>query len=158
MLVGQSIARYTASTVTDLRLLRGLGMSPGQAALAAAAGSFLAAALGTSVGSGAAILVSRWMPPGAAAPYEPHPGLDADALVLGAGWLLVPVLVGCVAAVAATVALADAGHRAAPSSSAVARAAASAGCRLRWWWVSASRWNPAGGETRCRCALHCSAR
>ncbi len=127
VLVGQFIVRYAASSVADLRVLRGLGMTPRQAALAAAAGPFLAAAVGTGVGSGAAILVSRWMPFGAAAPYEPHPGLDADWLVLGAGWLLGPVLIGCVAAVAATVALANVGHQAVAGSSAVARAAASAG-------------------------------
>lgn len=67
------------------------------------------------------------MPFGAAAPYEPHPGFDADWLVFGLGSLLVPALVGCAAAVAATVGLANVGLEGAGGSSAVARVAASAG-------------------------------
>jgi len=67
------------------------------------------------------------MPFGAAAPYEPHPGVDADWLVLVPGWLVVPALVGVVAAFAATVALARLERDAAARSSALARAAAAAG-------------------------------
>jgi hypothetical protein len=32
------------------------------------------------------------MPIGAAAIVEPHPGLDVDWLVLGAGWVIAPLL------------------------------------------------------------------
>ena len=45
------------------------------------------------------------MPIGAAAIVEPHPGLDVDWLVLGAGWVIAPLLVLAGSAAAAATAL-----------------------------------------------------
>jgi ABC-type lipoprotein release transport system permease subunit len=104
-LVGQSIARYTASTVTDLNVLRGAGMTPGQATLAAVAGPAAAGSAGTALGVAAAIVASRWFPIGNAAPIEPAPGIDVDAAVLGAGLVVVPLGVALGAFGAAILAL-----------------------------------------------------
>jgi hypothetical protein len=64
-LIGQSVARYISTTVADLQLLRAPGLRPRQAVAAAAAGPFLAAVAGTTLGVAGAIVVSRWMPIGA---------------------------------------------------------------------------------------------
>lgn len=128
VLVGQSIARYTAATVADVNVLRALGMTRGPGTLCATAGPFLAAAVGTIVGIGAAIAASRSMPFGAATTVEPAPGVHADWLVLGVGGVLTPALVLAISAAAAWVSIgSDPGRRAAGRRSTVARAAAKAG-------------------------------
>ena len=105
-LVGQSVARYTSATVADLQVLQAVGMTQRQAVASAAAAPVLAAIAGATAGVGGAIVASQWMPIGAAAIMEPHPGLDADWLVLGLGWVIAPLLVlagaGLVAAAALT--------------------------------------------------------
>jgi MacB-like periplasmic core domain/FtsX-like permease family len=58
-------------------------------------------------------VASRWMPIGLASIAEPHPGIDADWVVLAPGWVLVPLLVLAGSAAAAAVALA-AGRRQTP--------------------------------------------
>jgi hypothetical protein len=126
-LVGQSVARYVSSTMTDLQLLRATGLTPRQAVASASAGPFLAALAGTTLGVAGAIAVSRWMPIGAASLFEPHPGLDADWLVLGVGWAAAPFAVLAGSAAAAAAALAPGQARLAPRSSALALALARAG-------------------------------
>ncbi len=108
-LVGQSVARYVSSTMTDLQLLRAPGLTPRQAVASAAAAPFLAALAGTTLGVAGAILASRWTPIGAASFFEPHPGIDVDWLVLGIGWVAVPLTVLGGAAAAAVAALRPAG-------------------------------------------------
>jgi hypothetical protein len=126
-LLGQSIARYIAATVTELQLLRAVGIAPRQAVAAACAGPFLTAIAGTVVGVAAAIFISQWMPIGAAALVEPSPGVSADWLVLGAGGAVIPLLVLAGSAAVAAVALA-AGRAARPARrSSVALALARAG-------------------------------
>ncbi len=128
VLVGQSIARYTAATAADVTVLRALGLTRGPGTLCAAAGPFLAAAVGTTLGIGAAIAASRWMPFGAAATVEPAPGVHADWLVLGIGGVLTPALVLAISTAAAWASIATgAGRPAAGRRSTVARAAAKAG-------------------------------
>jgi FtsX-like permease family len=123
-LIGQSVARYTSATVADLQVLQALGMTRGQAIAAASAGPALAGAAGSTLGVAGAIVASRWMPIGLASIAEPHPGSDADWLVLAPGWVVVPLLVLAGSAAAAAVALA-AGRRQAPQRrSAIAAALA----------------------------------
>ena len=123
-LIGQSVARYTSATVADLQVLQALGMTRGQAIAAACAGPALAGVAGGTLGVAGAIVASRWMPIGVASIAEPHPGIDADWLVLAPGWVLVPLLVLAGSAAAAAVALA-AGRRQAPQRrSAIAAALA----------------------------------
>ena len=126
-LVGQAVARYTSSTVVDLQVLQAVGLTQRQAVASASAAPFLAAAAGTTVGVAGAIVASRWMPIGAAAIVEPHPGADVDWLVLGAGWVIAPLLVLAGSASAAAAALTAGRRSGAQRRSTVAVAAARAG-------------------------------
>ena len=126
-LIGQSVARYTSATVADLQVLQAVGMTPRQAVASATAPPLLAAAAGSTLGVAAAVVASRWMPIGAASYQEPHPGVSADWLILGPGWVLAPVLVAAGSAAAAALALAPRRRRSVPRRSAVAAAAAAAG-------------------------------
>jgi hypothetical protein len=100
VLVGQAVARHAGAGVPELRILGTLGMTPRQRVLAAIAGPGLAGVIGTSLGVGAAVLASAWMPFGAAALVEPHPGISLDLPVLAGGSLLAVAGV-CLAAAAA---------------------------------------------------------
>jgi hypothetical protein len=126
-LIGQSVARYTSATVADLQVLQAVGMTPRQAVASATAPPLLAAAAGATLGVAAAIVASRWMPIGAASYQEPHPGISADWLILGPGWVLAPVLVAAAAAATAALALTARRRQAIPRRSGVAAAAAAAG-------------------------------
>jgi hypothetical protein len=126
-LVGQAVARYTSATMADLGVLQAVGMTSRQVVAAAAAAPLLASAAGATLGVAGAIVASRWMPIGAASYLEPHPGIDADWQILGAGWVLAPALVTAGAAAAAALTLAARRHQATPRRSGVAAAAAAAG-------------------------------
>jgi cell division protein FtsX len=126
-LIGGYVARYISARMADLQVLQAVGLTPRQAVASAAVPPFLAAAAGATLGVAAAIVASRWMPIGAAAYVEPHPGIDADWLILGPGWLLAPLLVGAAAAAFAALGLAASRRRGVPRRSAVAAAAAGAG-------------------------------
>jgi hypothetical protein len=126
-LVGQSVARYTSATVADLQVLRAVGMTPRQGIASAAAPPFVAATAGATLGVGAAIVASRWMPIGAASYAEPHPGIDANWLILGPGWVLAPVAVAAAAAAVAALTLTARRRQATPRRSGIAAAAAAAG-------------------------------
>jgi FtsX-like permease family len=104
-LVGQSVARYTSATAADLRVLQSVGMTRQQAIAAAAAGPFLAGLAGATLGVAGAIVASRWMPIGLASIAEPHPGIDVDWVVLGPGWVIVPLLTVAGSAAVAAAAL-----------------------------------------------------
>jgi len=126
-LIGQSVARYTSATVADLQVLQAVGMTPRQAVASATAPPLLAAAAGSTLGVVAALVASRWMPIGFASYSEPHPGISADWLILGPGWILAPALVAAGAAAAAALALSASRRRSAPRRSAVASAVSAAG-------------------------------
>jgi hypothetical protein len=126
-LVGQSVARYISATVSDLQVLRAPGLTPRQATAAACAAPFLAAVAGATLGAAGAVVASQWMPIGVASMLEPHPGISADWLVLGAGWAAAPLLVLTGSALAAATALAAGRAQRSPRRSVVAGAAARAG-------------------------------
>jgi hypothetical protein len=126
-LIGQSVARYISATMPDLQVLQAVGMTPRQAVASATAPPLLAAAAGSTLGVAAALVASRWMPIGAASYSEPRPGVSADWLILGPGWVLAPALVAAGSAAAAALALAARRRRPVPRRSAVAAAAAAAG-------------------------------
>ncbi|TDD71948.1 ABC transporter permease [Jiangella aurantiaca] len=127
VLVGQAVARNTAATVNDLRVLQALGLTPGQALRVAVTGPALAATAGALLAVAGAVVASRWFPIGAAAPAEPDPGFDADSVVLGAGLVLTPALVTLGAVLSAAAALRAADSAAPGRRSVVATAAARAG-------------------------------
>ena len=98
------------------------------------------------------------MPIGVASIAEPHPGIDADWLVLAPGWVLVPLLVLAGSAAAAAVALA-AGRRQVPQRrSAIAAALAGGNFPCRWWSGPGSRSSPAAAGPPCRSGPPWSAR
>ena len=126
-LVGTSVARYTSATLADLQVLQEVGMTSRQVISAAAAGPLVAAAAGGTLGVAAAIVASHWTPIGAAAYYEPHPGIDADWQILGPGWALAVILVTAGATATAAISVAARRRQVMARRSAVAAAAASAG-------------------------------
>jgi FtsX-like permease family protein/MacB-like protein len=126
-LIGQSVSRYTSATMADLQVLQAVGMTPRQVVAAASAGPFLAAVAGATLGVAGAIVASRWMPIGLASTAEPHPGIDADWVVLGPGWVIAPALVLAGAAATAAMTLTARRRQAVPRRSAVVAAAAGAG-------------------------------
>lgn len=67
------------------------------------------------------------MPIGLASFVEPHPGIDVDWVVLGAGWVIAPLLVLAGAAAAAASALTASRRHPDCRRSAVARTASRAG-------------------------------
>lgn len=107
VLVGQAVARYTATVVADLRVLTAVGMTRRLGLAATATGPLVAALAGTALGIGLAVLASARLPFGAAATVEPAPGVAVDPLVLGIGAVLTPLLVVGVSVAATALALRD---------------------------------------------------
>jgi len=140
-LIGQSVARYTSATVSDLQILRAPGMTPRQATAAACAAPFLAAVAGATVGIGGAVVASQWMPIGLASMLEPHPGVSADWLILGIGWAAAPLLVLAGSAVAGAAALAAGRAQRPPRRSVFAAGAARAGAPVPVLIGTASHWS-----------------
>jgi hypothetical protein len=126
-LVGQSVARYTSATMPDLQVLQAVGMTPRQVIAAASAAPFLAAVAGATLGVAGAIVASNWMPIAMASYAEPSPGVSADWLILGPGWVIAPALVLAGAAITAAMTLSARRRQAVPRRSAVVAAAAGAG-------------------------------
>jgi hypothetical protein len=124
-LIGQSVARYTSASTADLQVLQSIGMTRQQAIAAAAAGPFLAGLAGATLGLAGAIVASRWMPIGLASIAEPRPGIDVDWVVLGPGWVIVPLLTLAGSAAAAAAEL-SAGRRQGPQRRSLAAAWAAA--------------------------------
>ncbi|GLX94638.1 FtsX-like permease family protein [Herbidospora sp. NBRC 101105] len=96
---GLYVARVVESAQADLRVLRAGGLTPRQETAAAALGPVAAALAGSVLGVGAAAAASVWTPIGAAAGFEPAPGLDVDLLVLAPPLVVVPVLIALEVAV-----------------------------------------------------------
>lgn len=126
-LVGQAIARYAATSTTELQTLRALGMSPRQAVGTAAAGPAIVGLLGAVLGVFAVAAVSSRFPVGSARLMEPSPGTSIDWVVLGPGLAVVVLLVATAAAAAAWLALGAARRSTVPRRSNVAAAVARAG-------------------------------
>ncbi len=126
-LVGQSVVRHTSASVSDLQVLRAPGITPRDTAAAASVSPFLAAVAGATLGVGAAIVASNWMPIGVGSLFEPDPGISADWPILGSGWIAIPVLVLAGSVATAYAALAAGREQRAPRRSLVAGAAVTAG-------------------------------
>jgi FtsX-like permease family len=87
LITGQLMARLSFVESDDYATLRALGMSQRQLLAAALGRAALIGAGAGAVGAALAVALSPLFPVGLAAIAEPHPGLDADPLVLAAGFL-----------------------------------------------------------------------
>jgi FtsX-like permease family len=101
VMVGQPAHRYGESSAVELGILRGLGLTRGQALRAALIGPMLAWAVGVIIATGAAIAASGWFPIGTAADYEPDPGRSVDLTVIVTIAAVMAVLVGTGAVIGA---------------------------------------------------------
>ena len=131
VLVGQGLAQMINRSAPDTAVLRALGATRGQAALAAALPGLIAVLGGVALAVAGAVAISPLAPVGPVRRYDPDRGIAADGLVLGAGAAVLRVaLLGLLAMVALrSVRARDRGRGV--GSSAVARAAAAAGAAGR---------------------------
>jgi ABC-type lipoprotein release transport system permease subunit len=120
LIVGQAIVRYTASAVTDLDVLRALGLTRGETVLAAVGGPVAVAAVAAVVSVAGAVAASPLFPIGVGRKVEPSPGVDVDWLVLVSGGLLLLILVSLIAYVTAVSSLGRRGATASYATSTVA--------------------------------------
>jgi ABC-type lipoprotein release transport system permease subunit len=89
ILVTQAMARLARGSVPELASLRALGLRPGELLVVAAAPGLIASTLGALASLGTAIAGSAFTPIGLGRTAEVSPGVQADALVMGAGALAV---------------------------------------------------------------------
>jgi ABC-type antimicrobial peptide transport system permease subunit len=90
--IGQLLARQVSLASTDNHVLRALGMSRRQLFTVALVEVGLAAIAGALIAMMVAVVASPLMPIGPARLAEPQPGIAADWLVLGAGFVLIVAL------------------------------------------------------------------
>ncbi len=92
VLVGQMLARSAATIRSDAPVLRAIGMTPRQLAMAGAR-AHVFVVLGAGVGVFVmAVIASRWFPVGMAGRVDPSRGTHVDWLVLAPGALLAGAL------------------------------------------------------------------
>ena len=127
VLVGQGLTQLISRSAPDAGVLRMLGGSRRQAALAAGLPGLLAVTGGIALAVAGAVALSPLAPVGPVRDFDPARGIRVDGLVLGAGAAsLAIVMLSLLTALAARSARQRRGA-AAPRGSAVARAAARAG-------------------------------
>ncbi len=97
LVIGQAISRHTSAAVADLDVLRALGMTRGEAALAASSSPVLVSAAAAAASIAGAVLASPLFPIGVAARVEPDPGHHADWAVLLPGALVLVMFVAVTA-------------------------------------------------------------
>jgi hypothetical protein len=98
LITGQLLARLSFVESDDNATLRALGMSQRQLLAAALGRAALIGAGAGAAGAALAVAFSPLFPVGLAAIAEPHPGVDADPLMLTAGFLgAIVVTVACAA-------------------------------------------------------------
>lgn len=109
LLIGQALLRQARLDAGDQPVLRALGMSPSQQGVLATARVALIGIIGATVACVLALALSPLTPVGLARNAETAPGIHADALVLGVGFVaLVAAVLACgIPALLSTVALAS---------------------------------------------------
>ena len=127
VLVGQGLAQMISRSAPDTAVLRPLGATRAQAALAAALPGLIAILGGVALAVAGAVAVSPLAPVGPVRRYDPDHGIAADGLVLGAGAAMLGLALLALLAVLAVRSVRPRGAGLGAGSSAVARAAAAAG-------------------------------
>jgi len=127
VLVGQGLAQLVSRRGADIAVLRALGATRGQAALAAGLPGAMAVLGGMVLAVAGAIALSPLAPVGPVRRFDPSRGVAADPLVLGAGAAAGGVLLLGLVTVLAIRTASRPGAGAGSRSSALARAAAAAG-------------------------------
>ena len=127
VLVGQGLAQMTTRSAPDTAVLRVLGATRGQAALAAALPGLIAVLGGVALAVAGAIAVSPLAPVGPVRRFDPDRGIAADGLVLGTGAAILGLTLLVLLAVLAVRSVRQRESGAGVGSSAMARAAAAAG-------------------------------
>src|SRR6266566_2317894 len=127
VLVGQGMAQMTTRSAPDTAVLRVLGATRGQAALAAALPGLIAVLGGVALAVAGAIAVSPLAPVGPVRRFDPDRGIAADGLVLGTGAAILGLTLLVLLAVLAVRSVRQRESGAGVGSSAMARAAAAAG-------------------------------
>ena len=127
VLVGQGLARLISRAGGDISVMQGLGATRAQAALTVALPACSAVLASVVLAVAGAIALSPLAPVGPVRQFDPDRGLQADAVVLGAGSAaLIVLLLAMVTRMAAQAVRQPAGRPASRASD-VARAAAAAG-------------------------------
>ena len=93
LLVSQALIRSAAVVGDDALVLRAMGFSRLDVAIAAGLGHVLSALVAAGAGATTAIVASRWFPVGLGRRIDPAVGLHADWFVIGLGALLTFVVV-----------------------------------------------------------------
>jgi hypothetical protein len=127
VLVGQGLAQLLSRSAAQTSVLRAVGITRAQAALAAGLDGVMAVAASTVLAVGGAYAVSPLAPVGPVHRFDPARGFDADPLVLAGGGAVLAVVLLALLAVLAWRAVRPAGRRPSTRPSAIAAAAASAG-------------------------------
>ena len=127
VLVGQGLAQMIARSAPDTAVLRVLGATRAQAALAAALPGLIAVLGGVALAVAGAVAVSPLAPVGPVRQFDPDRGIAADGLVLGGGAAVFGLALLGLLAVLAVRSVRPRESGAGVGSSALARAAAAAG-------------------------------
>jgi hypothetical protein len=127
VLVGQGLAQMISRSAPDTAVLRILGATRAQAALAAALPGLIAVLGGVALAVAGAVAVSPLAPVGPVRQFDPDRGIAADGLVLGGGAAVFGLALLGLLAVLAVRSVRPRESGAGVGSSAVARAAAAAG-------------------------------
>jgi hypothetical protein len=120
VLVGQGLAQLLRGSAADSRVMRGLGMSRGEAALGVAGSGVLAVIAAVAISVAGAVAASPLAPVGEVRAYDPVRGVQVDGLVIGGGTALLLLLLGALLGWLAWRAVRQAGELTAARPSAVA--------------------------------------
>ena len=146
VLVGQGLVQLLSRSARDIPAVRALGATRAQAALGASLPGVAAILGGMIIAVLGAIALSPLAPVGPVRRFDPARGIQLDGLVLGAGSVLLAVILLGLLAAAAGRAVRRSAHLAAQRPSAVARAAAVAGLPASAVVASRNALEPGSGQ------------
>lgn len=146
VLAGQGLAQLISRSAQDISVLRALGGSRAQTALAACLPGVVAILGATILAVAGAIALSPLAPVGQVRQFDPARGVQADGLVLGAGSALVAAILLAVLAVMGARATRQVTRPDREAASAVVHAAAAAGLPAPAVVASRNALEPGSGQ------------